>query len=63
MLIDPPSRLVQFTYKEHVAALTGAGAVACALLAPVCAPAVLGLVGFGAAGPIAGQLRRFVDPN
>ena len=54
MLIDPPSRLVQFTYKEHVAALTGAGAVACALLAPVCAPAVLGLVGFGAAGPIAG---------
>ncbi|KAI0289368.1 hypothetical protein BC826DRAFT_1032338 [Russula brevipes] len=34
----------------------GAGAVVGSLLAPVVVPAGLGLVGFGAAGPVAGSL-------
>ena len=39
--------------------LAVASAAAGALLAPVAAPAVLGMVGFGAAGPIAGVIVQF----
>jgi len=38
---------------ERVATII-AGAVTGVLLAPVVAPAVVGVVGFGAAGPVAG---------
>lgn len=34
-------------------------AIAGAVIAPIAAPAVLGIVGFGAAGPIAGASTRF----
>jgi len=37
-----------------IAAYAG-GAIAGAVLAPVVAPAALGVIGFGAAGPVAGR--------
>lgn len=45
---------------NHRSSVIAAAAVAGAIIAPIAAPAVLGIVGFGAAGPIAGASTRFV---
>ncbi len=37
--------------------LGAAGATAGVVLTPIVGPAVLGVVGFGAAGPVAGEFR------
>lgn len=47
-------------YILGTAAITTAAAVTGIILAPIAAPAVLGIVGFGAAGPIAGT--PMLDP-
>ncbi|KAL0956827.1 hypothetical protein HGRIS_002938 [Hohenbuehelia grisea] len=43
--------------------VAGAAAAGGALIAPVAAPAVLGLVGFGAAGPVAGTMAAAMQAS
>lgn len=45
-----------------IAAYAG-GAIAGAVLAPVVAPAALGVIGFGAAGPVAGSIAALIQSS
>ncbi|EIN11530.1 hypothetical protein PUNSTDRAFT_131693 [Punctularia strigosozonata HHB-11173 SS5] len=47
--------------KLQIAGLAAAGVVGGVLLAPIVAPAALGLVGFGAAGPVAGGIAAGIQ--